>query len=129
MPKVMRRAQAIFVVLMLAALPLVLLAQTGEAPACDRMCCVRHTAHAPGPHGTSQPEGMSCHHGVADHLFQCGMNSKRPPAVALLAPLPPTMMSAIAALPLPTQSRHSLVQNTQPAFSGFLSAPFQPPRS
>jgi hypothetical protein len=127
--KTMRRAQAIFVVVMLAALPLAMLAQTGQAPACDGMCCVRHTAHAPGSHGTSLPEGMSCHHGAAIHIFECGMHSKQHSQVALLAPLPSTMLSSFVALPLPTQSRHSLVQNTQPAFSGFLSAPFQPPRS
>jgi hypothetical protein len=130
MSKVMRRAQAIFVVFMFAALPLVMLAQTGQAPACDGMCCVRHAAHAPGPHGTSQPEGMSCHHGTAIHIFECGMHSKQQhPQVALIAPLPPTMLSGLAALPLPAPNRQSLVQTTQIIFPGFLSIPFEPPRA
>ncbi len=130
MSKVMRRAQAIFVVLMLAALPLVMLAQTGQAPACDGMCCVRHPAHAPGSHSTPQPEGMSCHHGVAGHMFECGMHSKQQhPQVALMAPLPATMLSDLAALPLPALNRESLVQTTQIIFPGFLSIPFEPPRA
>jgi hypothetical protein len=125
----MRRAQAILVVVMLAALPFVMLAQASQAPACDGMCCVRHTAHSPDSASSSQAEGMSCHHGAVGHMFQCGMNSKHPAAVALLAPLPPTMLSAFAALPLPAQTRQPSIQNAQEAFSGFLSAPFQPPRS
>jgi hypothetical protein len=126
----MRRAQAIFVVLMLAALPLVMLAQTGETPACDGMCCMRHTAHAPGSSGASQPEGMSCHHGVAIHILECGMHSKQQhPQAALLAPLPPTMLCGSAALPMPKLNQRLFAQSTQSIFPGFLSIPFEPPRT
>lgn len=130
MRRYMRRAQAILVAVVLAALPLVLLAKPSDPPACDGMCCVRHATHSPRSGSSSQTEGMSCHHGAAGHMFQCGMSSKRhAPAVALLAPLPPTMLSSSVALPIPTLNRQSLAQSTQGIFPGFLSVPFEPPRT
>jgi hypothetical protein len=125
----MRRAQSVFVILTLLALPLILLAQTNHAPACDGLCCVRHPTHS-GSATKTNSEMMSCHHGVAGHLFQCGMHSNpHRTNNALLAPLPPTMLSAAAFLPAPVLTRDARPQSAQSAEPGFLSLPFEPPRS
>jgi hypothetical protein len=125
----MRRAEAILVILTLASLPLILLAQSNTAPACDGMCCIRHPMHAAGS-GHAGSEAMSCHRGAAAHLFQCGMHSKQPRSDnAMLAPLPPTMLSAITVVPAPMPARNSRAQGIEQVPPGFLSVPFEPPRS
>ena len=120
----MRRAQAILVILTLASLPLILLAQNGSGPACDGMCCVRHPMRASSSHA----DGMSCHHDAAGHLFECGMSSQRTQN-ATLAPLPPTMLPAAMILPEPLAIRDTRASNVEQTFPGFLAQPFEPPRS
>jgi hypothetical protein len=123
----MRRVQAVIVILMLAALPLVLLGQSGKTPACDGMCCVRHSMHGPM---TATSKAMSCHHGAAEHLFECGMHSNQHDTQnALLAPLPPTLLSASTTLPTPIIMREARTVSLAQTFSGFLPLPFEPPRS
>jgi hypothetical protein len=125
----MRRAQAILVLLALASLPLILLAQSNAAPACDGICCIRHPMRAAGS-GHADSDVMSCHHGAAAHLFQCGMHSTQHRTDnALLAPLPPTMLSAAAAVPTPALARYPRTQSVQEVASVFVSVPFEPPRS
>jgi hypothetical protein len=125
----MRRAQAILVILTLASLPLILLGQTSDAPACNGMCCIRHSMHS-GSSARTSSEGMFCHHGAAAHIFQCGMHSSQHgDDRALLAPLPPTILSAATALPRPLPTRDSRAGSSQAPTSGFLPLPFEPPRS
>jgi len=123
----MRRIQSIFVIILLASLPVVLLAQVKDPTGCDGMCCVRHTMHARS--STKSAAEMSCHHGAAGHMFECGMHSKQHQQNAMLAPLPPTMLSALISIPAPAWMRDSVAPETQNVFPGFLSTPFEPPRT
>ena len=123
----MRRAQAILVLVALASLPLVLLGQPSAPSACDGKCCIRQGAAHSG--AGSSHDGMSCHHGLAGHIFQCGMNSKSQSQPAFLAPLPSTMLSGSLAVPIPVLTRRAVVRDSQAALSGLLPAPFKPPRA
>jgi hypothetical protein len=126
----MRRSQAILVVLMLAALPLVMLAQTSEEPACGGMCCVRHAQHSSGLASSAQSEVMSCQRGAAQHLLNCCVKSKhRNPEIGLLAPIPPTLLSPLAQLLPPPVSRPTLARLAQYPISRSLPDVFEPPRS
>lgn len=121
----MRRVQALIVILALASLPAIVLAQNGGGPACNGMCCLRHAMHMGGAHA----DGMSCHHGAAGHVFECGMHSNQRAQNATLAPLPPTMLSASATLPEPVIIRGARASDTKQTLPGFLAVPFEPPRS
>jgi len=122
----MRRAQAILVLVALVSLPLVLLGHPEAPSACDCKYCIRHSAaHS----GGSSHEGMSCHRGPTAHSCQCEMKSKPGAQPALFAPLPPTLLSGSLAVPVPLLTWRAAVQKSQAAFSGFLPAPFEPPRA
>jgi hypothetical protein len=125
----MRRAQAILLVLTLAALPVIMLAQAGEAPGCDGMCCARHATRPASSGQRGGSEGMSCHHG-AIHMFECGMKSQRHALdFGLLAPITPTMTSAATKLVVPPVSRPATAQSEVTSLPGFLPEPFEPPRA
>ncbi|HTS12637.1 MAG TPA: hypothetical protein VMH00_11005 [Candidatus Limnocylindrales bacterium] len=115
----MRRAQAIVALIMLASLPLILLGDPAAPPACNGMCCVRHA----GSHE------MQCHRGAAGHMLHCGMKPHSQVQPAVLAPLPPTMLSGALAVPAPVCVRRAVVRDSQSAPPGFLSVPFEPPRA
>lgn len=121
----MQRANSIFVIVLLVTLPLVLLVQANARPACDGICCVRHSMHGPLK---AAAEGMSCHRGAAGHMFECGMHSNQRTQNATLAPLPPTMLSSSATLPEPVTARDTRTSKTEQVLSGFQSLPFEPPR-
>ncbi len=120
----MRRAQAILVIVAILATPLALLARGvgSEASECSSMCCLPHGHHA------SQHKDMECEHGATGHVFKCGMTSSRHTAYGLIAPIVPTMPSAIAFLAIPDNSREILAQFRQISAAGLVSVLFQPPR-
>ena len=132
----MRRAQAILVIVALLATPLALLARANDSgmPDCNGMCCLPHGSHHSPPRNPSQApqqEEMACHHGAAGHMMECSMKSgQHRMDYGLLAPLPPATSSAFVSLDVPKVSRTA---NSQfPAANlaaGFLTSPFQPPRS
>jgi hypothetical protein len=120
----MRRAQAILVIVALLATPLALLARgvNGEASECSSMCCLPHGHHA------AQHKDMECqHHGIG-HVFECTMNSGRHTAYGLVAPIVPTLPSAIAFLAIPDVHSDMLAQYRELSAAGLLSVPLQPPR-
>jgi len=126
----MRGAQAIFVVLMLAALPVVMLGHTTEPVGCDGICCIRHRAHSTASSGESQAKEMSCHHGAMGHMFECGMKSNgRVLDFGAIAPIGPTRLSSMVNLWPPAISRSPVVQATRNSSSGFLPDFFEPPRA
>jgi hypothetical protein len=119
----MRRIKAAIVVLALLATPLALLARAVacENCACAMMCCAPHTQHG---------KGMLCGGTTRGHATQCGMkHGKQLPDFGLLAPMAPTVPLTPARLTSPDVTRHASVPFVQLAQSGFLAAPFQPPRS
>jgi hypothetical protein len=134
----MRRAEAIFLIAVLLALPLTLLVGGSSASGmCDGYCCLPHGHHMAqmqmANHSMGEgksSEGMSCHRGAAVHLMDCTMKSNsRGMDYTILAPVPPTNMSASAAPVLPVVSRQVSIAISQESNSGFLSAPFEPPRA
>jgi hypothetical protein len=126
----MRRAQAILVILTLAALPLVMLARPSASTGCDGMCCVRHRAHSPASGAGSESPEMSCHHGALGDMFECGMKSNSHALdFSALAPIAPTRLSSLMTLLPPPISRSTVVQTTQNAAVGFLPDLFEPPRA
>jgi hypothetical protein len=131
----MRRAEVIFAIVVLLGLPLTLLAGIGAngMSMCDRACCLPHARHAAQVRTLSEEkttEGMSCHHGEAGDFLNCTMKSNsRGVDYTILAPLPPTNLSSSATLVLPVASRRVAFHISQDSNSGFLSAPFEPPRT
>jgi|SRR5580704_3546269 hypothetical protein len=120
----MRRAQAILVIVAMLATPLALLARgvNGDASDCTSMCCLPHGHHA------AQPKSMECQHGGIGHVFECTMTSSHHTAYGLIAPIVPTVPSAIAFLAIPDVSREALAQFLEISASAVLAAPFEPPR-
>jgi hypothetical protein len=120
----MRRAQAILVIVAMLATPLALLARgvNGEASECTSMCCLPHAHHA------AQHHGMECQHGATGHVFECTMNSAHHTHYGLIAPIVPTLPSAIALIAIPDVSRNILAQFREVSAVGVRSGPFQPPR-
>jgi uncharacterized protein involved in copper resistance len=124
----MRRAQAILVVLTLAALPVVMLAHTTQHAGCDGMCCVRHRAHSTASSGESQE--MSCHHGAMGHMFECGMKSNQHSLdFGAIAPIGPTRFSSMINLWPPAIYRSLIERATRNSSAGFLPDFFEPPRA
>jgi hypothetical protein len=120
----MRRAQSILVIVALLTTPLALLARSvnGEASECTSMCCLRHSHHA------SLHQGMECQHGTTGHVVECNMTSGHPMDYGLIAPIVPTLPSAMAFIAVPDVSRGILTQFGAVSAAGILSAPFEPPR-
>jgi hypothetical protein len=130
-----KRAHAILVIVVLLAAPLALLARgmDGDSGECNRMCCLRHGSHSnPRPHAAdnSLSEGMMCHRSPAVHNCECAM-SPGPNSLdyGFLAPMAPTAPSAIMNTPKPEVTRKYFARLTEVTPSGFLAAPFEPPRS
>jgi hypothetical protein len=120
----MRRAQAILVIVALLATPLALLARgvSAEATECTGMCCLPHGHHA------AQHKDMKCQHGAIGHGFECTIRSDHHTDYALIAPIVPTVPSAMASIAIPDVSRDVLAQFCEIYAAGLLSVPFQPPR-
>jgi hypothetical protein len=134
----MRRAETIFLIAVLLALPLALLAGGGSANGmCDGYCCLPH-GHYIAPMqmpnhsmGEEKPsEGMACHRGALGHFSDCSMNSNSSGTdYSILAPLAPTNLSSAAIHLLPVTSRRASAELSQDTISAYLSAPFEPPRA
>jgi hypothetical protein len=120
----MRRAQAILVIVALLATPLALLARgvSAEAPECTGMCCLPHGHHA------AQHKDMKCEHGGIGHVFECTMKSDHHTECGLIAPIVPTVPSAMASIAIPDVSGDALTQFREISPIGLASVPFQPPR-
>jgi hypothetical protein len=120
----MRRAQAILVIVAMLATPLALLARgvSSEASECTSMCCLPHGHHA------AQHKDMGCGHGTTGHILECTMNSANHTAYGLIAPIVPTVPSAVAFLAIPDISREILAQFGELSAAGLVSVLFQPPR-
>jgi hypothetical protein len=127
----MQRAQAFLLVLVLFATPLALLARasSGLGSACNNLCCLRHGSHA-GHAPESRENSMDCHHGQADHAIFCSMKAGHQLMdFGFFAPLAPTAPSSSLSLVLPIPARAKITQFDIVGYSGFPSAPFEPPRS
>src|ERR1700739_2950914 len=125
----MQRAQAILLVIVLFATPLALLARasSGLGSACTSLCCLRHGPHA--GHGP-RADRMDCRHGEAGHAMLCSMKAGHQLMdLGFLAPLAPTTPSSSINLVLPIPNRAKTSHLDAIAYSGFPSAPFEPPRS
>jgi len=120
----MRRAQAILVIVAMLATPLALLARgvSSEASECSSMCCLPHGHHA------AQHKDMGCEHGAAGRLFECSITSSHHTPYGMIAPIVPTVPSALAFLAIPDISREILAQFGELSAAGLVSVLFQPPR-
>lgn len=120
----MCRAKAILVIVAMLATPLALLARRvhGETSECTSMCCLPHGHHA------AQHQSMECQHGTSGHLFECTMTPGHHMEYGLIAPIVPTLPSAVAFIAIPDISRDTLAQFAEVSAVGVRSGPFQPPR-
>ncbi len=131
----MQRAKAILLVLAMLASPLALLARAANTgtPECGRMCCLPHGGHASRIHHAGQQAQsgeMPCHHGEPSHMLECSMNAGAHQFdYGFIAPIVPTAPSSVARLAIPETNRQALAQLDVAPASGFLAAPFQPPRN
>jgi len=122
----MRRMKAMLVIVALLATPLALLARAiaCESCACVTMCCASHSAHR------QRGKGALCSSSSNEQGAQCGMKSgKQLPDFGLLAPIAPTAPLPLARLAAPKVSRNAVSPLVEFARSGFLAAPFEPPRA
>jgi hypothetical protein len=120
----MRRAQSILAIVALLATPLALLARAVDASSqCSSMCCLSH-----GRHAAQQKNAMQCQHGELGQVFECTMTSGRHTDYGLIAPIVPTVPSALAFISSPNIYRVIFPQAREVSTAGFLSAPFEPPR-
>jgi hypothetical protein len=134
---VMRRTQAILVIVALLSTPLALLARstgTNSMDCNDGMCCLPHGPHHPTPHHAPQHpvhEAMSCEHGAASHIIECTMNAGHQRMdYGLLSPIAPTKPSAVVSItPWNLPRVAGLPSPAQSLSAGFLANPFQPPRT
>ncbi len=132
----MRRTQAILVILALLSTPLALLARTtaSDAMDCNGMCCLPHGPHHSMPHQTPQNSGhngMACEHGALGYALECTLKSGHQRLdYGLLSPIAPTKPSALVSITAVNLPRAAGFQSyAQNLSAGFLSNPFQPPRS
>ncbi len=127
----MRRIQAIFVVIALLAAPLAVLARGTAASspeACGRLCCLWGARHA---HQSETPAGRAtCHHRSLPRS-DCAMKAlcDHSLAFSFVSPLPPTVMEAAALLHSLLRTPSALISSPITSLAGFLPAPFEPPRS
>ncbi|HVA71759.1 MAG TPA: hypothetical protein VNF02_01510 [Candidatus Limnocylindrales bacterium] len=123
----MRRIQAVSVIVALLAVPLALVAR-GYACApqnCTMMCCLSsggHPAHA---------MNMDCQHsssGASACMMRCSSRGK---AVdyGLASPIAPTQLAEGFAIPALKVARLSLFPLRDMTSAGFTFEPFQPPRA
>jgi hypothetical protein len=124
----MRRAQAILIILALAAVPLALLARASanSMSCCTTMCCPAH-----GHHPDAMAMGMICHRDAASapgHCL-CAMHSPLAADLGLFAPMPPTAPIPAAGLVPPDFFRQFVSAGRGLAPLGFSAPPFEPPRA
>ncbi|HEX5424493.1 MAG TPA: hypothetical protein VFW94_13170 [Candidatus Acidoferrales bacterium] len=122
----MRRAQAILVLLALAALPLVPLVQASQMDGCTctLACCMRQRADS----ASNRAQGKNyCQRQGVDHVCDCGMMS-RTALEFVLAPIPPALMLPLAVLAPPSVSLAANQQLSQHSIFGFSREVFEPPR-
>jgi hypothetical protein len=113
----MHRTVAILAIVALLTVPLAPIAwgmacETSQAP---MMCCL--------PHGSQAQLGkpMMCH---------CPVKSGRHlPDIGFIAPIPPATPAALVRINTPENARRVLVASSPSTASGFLPAPFEPPRA
>jgi len=115
----MRRAEAIVVIIVLLALPLALLARGGPCQQTTCMCCLLHGAKGP------QGKTMACSH-CAGH-GQCGLTTAHDFGLHEL--MAPTAPAAAVRLVAPDGVRRAVVALAPANATGFISAPFNPPRA
>lgn len=113
----MRRAQSIFLIVSLLALPLAPLAwgMTCDSHAQPMAYCPMHYSHSPfGKHMICQCQGKA---------------PQRTLDFTVVAPIPPATASALVEIVPPGSDRDGLAGHSQKIDPGFRSAPFEPPRS
>ena len=124
---IMRRTQAILVIVALLATPLALVAR---GLACDTSVCVCACCR---PHGHSSPPQFTAaeHRRIAaGYCPYCGMKLKhRSMDYGFLAPIAPTAPLPVAAVPSPAIARETVAIFTPSPLSGYLPEPFEPPRT
>lgn len=122
----MRRVHAIFVIVALLATPLALLARTDcMETTCDCMCALVQKSLA----SRAQHAKMLCGQ-LPGQKPSCATNAKNhSPDYGLNTMMAPTAPASLVALVAPGATRQTVLRYAQIIPSGFLSAPFQPPRS
>jgi hypothetical protein len=113
----MRRTVALLAVVALLTVPLAPIAwgmacETSQAP---MMCCLPHGSHS------QQGKPMMCHCPT-----KYGNNL---PNVGFIAPIAPATPAALVRINAPELARSIRVVFSPSTVSGFLSAPFEPPRA
>lgn len=125
----MQRAHAMLVILALMATPMALLARSGNDGAnCICLCSMLYKSHDPQAQ-RSRGKAM-CGHCPGQNRT-CAMNAQNhPPDLGLNTMMAPTAPSLHVTLrTMVTSARLRLLQSSQFAPRGFLSVPFEPPRS
>src|SRR5882757_3867946 len=100
--------------------------------ACHGICCAARAAHPATERNQARTSGHTakfCPNGVAGHYAICLLKSKQKIVYEIVAPVRPAVLSDSSALAGPQLSAEALLVRAKFMLPGFLSAPFQPPRS
>jgi hypothetical protein len=122
----MMRFHAIAVIVALLSTPMALLVR---GIVCDPAECKCMTVCTGQGSNSASHANELC--GAAKHTApMCGIHQGHHALdYGFIAPIAPTMLSAQTAAPNPELSREFVVPMTRSAISGFIPAPFEPPRS
>lgn len=114
----MRRIQALLVILAMLSTPLALFA--GASCCCQTVC----------PMCAAMQHSKMTHCTCPMHNAKCGMNGKTQlPDFALASPLAPTVPLPFFRMTRPGATRASVAEEITAPLQGFHSPPFAPPRS
>jgi hypothetical protein len=128
------RVQAVLLLIAVLATPpdLVTRVSAQAKDECHGMCCPARGAHsATEQHQAraSHEKGTSCPSGVAGHFAVCVGKSKHKIVYEIVAPLRPAMLSENPGLAGPQFFSQASPLRRGFLLTGFLSPPFEPPRS
>jgi hypothetical protein len=124
-PAMAIRCQSVLLIVALLAVPLALLVRGIACDTTGMTCCASN-----GPSSQSQRQGMLCGLHQSWHAPTCNTKSGHQPLdYGFIAPMAPTTPEARVKLAAPSATRQSVAFDGLSTFSGFRSAPFEPPRS
>lgn len=128
------RGEALFLVLIMVGAPLVLLGRPllNSHSKCSGTCCRQQKSHSAPTRPDSRPDRdakLTCQRGIAGHISMCIAPSGPHERQSVFAPLPPVVLAEPEAIDGPERIAEVRLTDLYFTRAGFVSIPFEPPRS
>lgn len=128
------RGEALLLALIVVATPLVLLARPllNSHSKCSGICCRQQKSHSAPRRPDSRPDReakLTCQRGIAAHIAMCIAPSGPHDQQSVFAPLPPVVLAEPETIDGPQRIAEVRWPDSHFASAGFVSIPFEPPRS